>query len=215
MVRRRATMHRSGVISCLRSLRILGLRLSRDRPPRGQSLSTGDRELSPRERERPSGATVQFRAYTSHEIIRGTYSFVGDRLTDALNNDLDLHLTDVESLTLADQHVSWRSELRLRRETILIVEGTGPRGNDRRRFRAFESAVAVKLGPYRVEGFIHSVRGAHPILGLYHRSQMVPMTDVRITYVVLGRPIVDSYPVVIINRQAIASIRLPGDDAIA
>jgi hypothetical protein len=162
-----------------------------------------------------AGHEIAFRAYTERSIVRATYELRDDRLTDALNRERVLLLTDVEFMTLHEPVVATRPQFELTTASILIAEATGPRGNERRRFRSSPRAVTVKLGPYRVQGFIHTVRGGHPILGLYHRNTMIPMTDVEVAYDVLGRRIVDRYAAAIMNREAITNIRMAGDESVA
>src|SRR5262249_8883247 len=114
------------------------------------------------------GGALSLHIYTARSVLRGDYELADDRLTDALNREQSINLTQVELMAVHSPTVTSMPTMRLWRDEILIVEAAGPRGNERRRFRVSPTAVAMRLGPYHVRGIIHAVPGAHPILGLYH-----------------------------------------------
>ena len=43
--------------------------------------------------------------------------------------------------------------------------------------------VAMKVGPYEVQGYLHGLPGADPIAAIRRRKSMMPLTDARIEYV--------------------------------
>jgi len=66
------------------------------------------------------------------------------------------------------------------REELWLVHATGPRGSVARRTRTAPQYVAVKMGPYSVRGFFHSMPGTDPMSSIQRRKPMVPLTLARI-----------------------------------
>jgi hypothetical protein len=156
---------------------------------------------------------VEFHALMPESKVTGRYYILGDRLSDALNRDDRYALTDVRTLDLVsgiERFVPYK--VLMRAETLIIV-ATGPRGNPRRRFRTTVHPVTLHIGPYKVTATIHMPPGGRPIPGIYHRQIMVPLTDARVEYPLLGRQIEETYDGIVINRHQITSI-LRTDDLI-
>ena len=59
------------------------------------------------------------------------------------------------------------------------------------------------MGPYQVRGFIHSLPGSDPLAGIGRRKPMIPLTDVRIAYTMLGEEREVRAETVIVNRDQI------------
>ena len=61
----------------------------------------------------------------------------------------------------------------------------------------------MKVGPYEVQGFLHGLPGADPVVSIRRRKPMIPLTGARIAYVVNGEPREDELDTVILNRERI------------
>ena len=101
------------------------------------------------------------------------------------------------------------------RDELCLVHATGPRGNAARRRHTLPKYVAMKVGPYEVQGFIHGLPGADPIVSIRRRKTMIPLTDVRITFVVNGEHREDHVDSVILNRERIEWIAVVEPDRAA
>ena len=73
----------------------------------------------------------------------------------------------------------------------------------------------MKVGPYEVQGFIHGLPGADPIVSIRRRNSMIPLTDVRITFVANGEHREDHVDTVILNRERIEWIAVVEPDRAA
>ena len=123
--------------------------------------------------EQAATRPVEFIGYTARCVFVGSYVLAADRLTDAMNRQTSVALTQVQLQVLDPLEFKELDQVTIPRDELLLVHATGPRGDPARRFRAWPHAVIVRIGPYQVEGLIHSVPGAHPTLGIYHRQHMV------------------------------------------
>ena len=150
--------------------------------------------------------SIAVRAFTATSSITGRYALRADRLTDALNRDDSVTLTDATVTDLGTLAERLIPVLVLARSDLLIVRVDGQRGNPSRWLKTWPHAVTAVIAPFRVEATIHSVPGAHPTSGIFHRKPMVPLTDATISYEVMGRPIVEQIDTIAINRDALNSI---------
>ena len=101
------------------------------------------------------------------------------------------------------------------RDELCLVHATGPRGNAARRRHTLPKYVAMKIGPVRGPGFLHGLPGADPIVSIRRRKSMIPLTDVRIEYVVNGEHREDDVDSVILNRERIEWIAVVEPDRAA
>lgn len=174
---------------------------------RDEGLSTASGPVLPIE----SSEIIRFRAFTATTIMTAQYEVRADRLTDALNSLEPIALTNVRFMALATLGERTAAHHVVPTMELLIVTVAGPRGNFKRRIRVIPHAVVLTIGPYRVEGTIHTVLGAHPTSGIHHRLPMVPITDAKVSYELLGRPIVEALDAIVINRNALSSIACASD----
>src|SRR6476469_9494948 len=96
----------------------------------------------------PSAETIQFRAFTANSIVTGTLDIDAERLTDQLNEQESLVLTNATVVEIETQHEHQSPLLVVSRGDLLIVQVTGPRGSVRRRFKTSPHAVTLTIGPY-------------------------------------------------------------------
>jgi hypothetical protein len=103
----------------------------------------------------------------------------------------------------------------VRRDELLVVQATGPRGARERRQRTRPHPVAVKIGPYLVRGLLHALPTADPFVALRRRPPMVPLTDGSISYTVAGSTVVRRADTIIVNRAVIDWVTPGTDDDVA
>jgi hypothetical protein len=121
-------------------------------------------------------------AYAEDCILSGIVRMRTNRLTDMLNDHDEYLLVDVLVEGLAEERAVEASEVLVRRDELLLVHATGPRGDRDRRHRTRSHPVAVQLGPYHVRGYLHALPGADPVQAIRRRKTMVPLTDAWIEF---------------------------------
>ena len=158
---------------------------------------------------------VAFVAYGEDCILSGRTVLDADRLSDMLNANDEYALVGVTVERLGDGSPLRVDEVVVPRDELCLVHATGPRGNAERRRHTLPRYVAMQVGPYGVRGFIHGLPGADPIVSLRRRKPMIPLTDVRIDYVVSGERREDHVDSVILNRERIDWIEVVEPDRAA
>ncbi|HEU4674122.1 MAG TPA: hypothetical protein VFS32_14615 [Candidatus Limnocylindrales bacterium] len=155
---------------------------------------------------------VEFVAYAEDCRLYGHIRLAGDRLTDMLNAYEEYVLVDVLAESLDSGEVAETAEVVVRREELLAVEASGPRGKSERRVRTRQHPLGLKAGPYLVEGYLHAQVGIDPLVAVRRRGPMVPITDARIAYVSGGARQLRDAVTVLVNRDHVEWI-VPAADA--
>jgi hypothetical protein len=120
---------------------------------------------------------VRFEAYADRGRISGWVRLRADRLTDLLNNHPELLLVNAELEDLSDGRRSTADEILVRRDQLIAVHASGPRGSELLRLPTATHPLAVAAGPYLMAGRLHAPPGAEPLASLEGRPPMVPLTD--------------------------------------
>ena len=157
---------------------------------------------------------VEFVAYANDCILSGHVRLAADRLTDMLNQYDEIDLVDVLVERLDGLGVVEVKEVLVRREEILLVHASGPRGSQARRQRTRQHALAMKLGPYSVRGNLHALLGTDPLQAIRRRRPMVPLTDAWIEYHGGDEHLRRRVAVLVVNRDQIDVIEHAIDEAI-
>jgi hypothetical protein len=170
------------------------LRLGFSKTP-ADIVSTGDEAV---------GDQVDFVAYGEDCILSGRAVLDADRLTDMLNAHEE-YLVSGLTVERFDDETPFEldDEIAVPRDEIVLVHATGPRGDAARRHRTMPQHLAVKMGPYEVRGFFHSLPGADPVEAIRRRKTMVPLTNARIEYTMHGERRAVTVDTVIVNREQI------------
>jgi hypothetical protein len=146
---------------------------------------------------------VAFVAYGVDCILSGRTVLEADRLSDMLNDNDEYALLGITVERLDDGMPLQVDEVVVARDELYLVHASGPRGDAARRRHTVPRHVAMKLGPYEVQGFLHGLPGADPVVSLRRRKSMIPLTGARIAYVINGEPREDELDTVILNRERI------------
>lgn len=157
---------------------------------------------------------VEFVAYADDCILSGRVRLAADRLTDMLNQHDEIDLVDVRVERLDGLGAVEVKEVLVRREELLLVHATGPRGSQARRQRTRQHPLAMKLGPYEVRGNLHALLGTDPLLAIRRRRPMVPLTDAWIEYQVAGEHERRRVTALVVNRDQIDVIEHALDEAV-
>jgi hypothetical protein len=151
-----------------------------------------------------TGDQVDFVAYGEDCILSGRAVLDSDRLTDMLNAH-DEYLVSGLTVERFDEDTPFEldDEIAVPRDEIVLVHATGPRGDAARRLRTMPQHLAIKMGPYEVRGYLHSLPGADPVEAMRRRKTMVPLTNARIEYSMHGERRAVTVDTVIVNREQI------------
>jgi hypothetical protein len=156
---------------------------------------------------------IDFTAYSADCLISGRLDLTAPRLTDMLNSQPTLHLTDVVLEGLVDAGRISVASYTLRRDEVYAVKVTGPRGSPELRTVTVPHRVQAQIGPYNVLGRLNAAPGAAPLKSMATRGAMLPLTDATIAYVVAGILEVRDASTIIINRDLAAWVRAADTDA--
>ena len=151
----------------------------------------------------PAGDELAFVAFGEDCILSGRTLLDADRLSDMLNTHDEYALAGVTVERLDDGMPIQVDEVVVARDELYLVHASGPRGDAARRRHTVPVHVAMKVGPYEVQGFLHGLPGADPVVSIRRRKPMIPLTGARIAYVVNGEPREDELDTVILNRERI------------
>jgi hypothetical protein len=149
---------------------------------------------------------LEFVAYAEDCVLYGRVRLAAERLTDMLNTHDEFDLVDVMVERLDGQGAVEVKEVIVRRDELLLVHATGPRGNLERRTRTREHPLAVRIGPYDVRGSLHASPGHDPLMTILRRRPMVPMTDAWIEYTLGGERRRRKVGALIVNREQIDTV---------
>jgi hypothetical protein len=163
----------------------------------------------------PASAPVQFDAYAADCRVRGLVDLGDRRLTDVLNANPELQLSDAQLEALDDGHVVDVPELQVGREELYAVVATGSRGDAARRVRTHTTRVAVELGAYHVEGHVHGTPASDPLFLALRRAAWVPLTDATISYRRGDEDVRDEVGTLLVNRTLASSFKELEIDGVA
>ena len=157
---------------------------------------------------------LDFVAYAEDCVLFGRVRLAAERLTDMLNEHDEVLLIDVMAERLDGGGAIEVKEVLVKRDEILLVHATGPRGSVSRRQRTRQHPIAVVLGPYEVRGYLHALPGADPLASLRRRKPMVPLTEAWIEYAIGAVRQRRRVGAVVINREQIDVITHALDEEI-
>jgi hypothetical protein len=172
----------------------------------------GDRGAGEDSAEQPRGTRganppqLDVGAYALDSRLSARIALTADRLLEMLNEAQSIHLRDVVLESLVDGHKVSLPELDVQREELLAIAMVGPRGSEARRRATRSVGTALRIGPYRIWGLLHSVLSADAMSPLHGHRPMVPLTRVTIVYDLAGIQRIEELPGIIMNREAIEQV---------
>lgn len=149
------------------------------------------------------GREIDFSAYSDDCRIYGYLQLAGERLSNHLNENVEYDLNSVLLVALEDGRGVELSGLTIRRDELIAVRGTGPRGDPGRRSRRRPSPVGLRAGPYMIRGYLHAPPGSDPLLQFRRRPQWVPLTEAWIEHNAGGLPHQARVGTLIVNRELV------------
>jgi hypothetical protein len=146
---------------------------------------------------------VEVTLFTDSREIRGHLRLEADRLTDGVCRSDMLALGDAVVLPVGQDHALVYPRLLVARDEVLVISGSGPRGDAQRRHRTRPLPIRIRMGPYLVTGHLHAPPTVNALAQLDRRGPFIPLTDARIEYSADGEDRVVGNAMVIINRSRI------------
>jgi hypothetical protein len=151
----------------------------------------------------PGRDEVDIMAYGEDCVLSGRLLLDGDQLTEMFNDHEEYTLTGVTVERFDGGLPIEIDDVLVGRDELLLVHASGPLGVGGLRWATAPRYVAVKTGPYRVRGFFHGPVGADPVDAIRRQKAMVPLTDVRVEYLLSGEPRETRVATVIMNRHQV------------
>jgi hypothetical protein len=180
------------------------LRVVLHQPGESSSLATPETGDSPE---------IELVAYAEDCRLSGRLRLDSDRLSDMLNEHDEFLLEGVLAERLPEGGTLLVPELLVRRDELLLVLASGPRGDRTRRTRTLSRALALQSGPYLVSGNVHAAAGIDPLIFFRRRRPMVPLTDATIEYRAAAGPLREYAGTLVVNRDLVDWVRDADADA--
>lgn len=158
---------------------------------------------------------VEFVAYADDGRLSGSIRLDASRLSDMLNEHEEYLLVDVRAERISGGEPMVIPEILVRREELLLVHATGPRGERERRLRTIPRSVSIQVGPYLVTGDLHATAGMDPLIHFRRRRPMVPMTDAVVHYTNASGPVTEHVDAIVVNRDLVAWVQIGESGAVA
>jgi hypothetical protein len=153
------------------------------------------------------GTKIDFIGFSDDCRVEGKVDLEDARLADLLNGNTSIVVHDVTLVSTRDGHTQAFKKLEISRDELDIVVASGPRGDPKRRLATKPNGVAMRLGPYCAEGFMHAPPTANPVRGFSHRPAMVAVTDAVLEYDFCDEPKSEWFRTLLINRDLAVSLR--------
>jgi len=153
------------------------------------------------------GTDIDFVGFSEDCWVEGRVDLEDSRLADLLNRRQSITLRDVTLVSTLDGHKQEFDKLEISRDELDIVVASGPRGDPKRRLATKPNGVAVKLGPYCAEGFMHAPPTANPVRSFDRKPAMVAITDAVLEYDFCSEPVSQWFRTLLVNRELAISLR--------
>ena len=155
----------------------------------------------------PPDMPIDFIAFTSDRRLSGRIMLADDRLSDMLNAVPRLVIRDANVDELNEDRTPRLADVTVVVGEMLVVVGSGPRGNEQLRKKWLKRRVSVGIGRFVVEGELGYPtesplpESSDPSVVLENRDLLVPLTDATVTYDKLGSAVTESFETVLVNRS--------------
>jgi hypothetical protein len=164
-------------------------------------------ERVPEEIHEPELAATQpllsFDAYAAGYRVFGWLHLDADRLTDMLNDHVELLLGNVLVEDLDEGTTVAADEAVVHRDELIAVRASGPRGSAARRHETAAHPTLVEAGPYLIGGHLHAQPSANPLARVRGREPMIPLTEAWIAYRAGGATTRRRVGTIIVNRHLV------------
>jgi hypothetical protein len=160
---------------------------------------------------------IDFIAFTSDRRLSGRIMLADDRLSDMLNAVPRLVIRDAQVEELNDDRSPRLADVTVAVGEMLLVVGSGPRGNEQLRKKWLKRRVSVGIGRFVVEGDLGYPtetplpESSDPSVVLANRDLLVPLTDATVAYDRRGTPVNETFETMLVNRARASWIDIAQD----
>jgi hypothetical protein len=160
---------------------------------------------------------IDFIAFTSDRRLSGRIMLADDRLSDMLNAVPRLVIRDAQVEELNDDRSPRLADVTVAVGEMLLVVGSGPRGNEQLRKKWLKRRVSVGIGRFVVEGDLGYPtetplpESSDPSVVLANRDLLVPLTDATVAYDRRGTPVNETFETMLVNRARASWIDIAPD----
>jgi len=151
---------------------------------------------------------IEFVGFAADCRVEGKLELADARLADLLNREWSIHLRHALVVGTEDGRRRRFDELDIGRHELDVVVASGPSGDPRRRQSTTSDCVAMSLGPYRAEGFIHFPAAARAVANAAGEQPMIALTDATLEYDEGSKRRSRWFRTLLVNRELAASIRI-------
>ena len=157
------------------------------------------------------GTQVEFVGFADGCRVKGRVDLEDARLADLLNRQSSIVVNDTVVICTEDGRRRRFKKLEIGRDELDVIVASGPRGDPKRRRATRSDCVAMKLGTYSAEGFLHAPRAASTIDEL---PPMLALTDAVLEYQYRDKCVSEWFRTLLVNREIAASMRSLTDSSI-
>ena len=151
---------------------------------------------------------IEFVGFATDCRVEGKLDLADARLADLLNREWSIHLRHALVTGTEDGRRHRFAELDVARDELNVVVASGPSGDPRLRQSTTSDCVAMSLGPYRAEGFIHFSAAPRAATDSGGGQPMIALTDAILEYDEGPKRRSQWFRTLLVNREQAASIRM-------
>jgi len=149
---------------------------------------------------------VEFVGFAEGCRVQGKLDLEDARLADLLNRQSTIVVRNAVVVRTQDGHRRRFKRLEIGRDELDVVVASGPRGDPKRRQPTRSDCVAIQLGSYCAEGYMHMPRGTTPVIS-DSEPAMVALTDAILEYQFRARSVSEWFRTVLVNRDTAIAMR--------
>lgn len=145
---------------------------------------------------------IPFAAYAPDCTVSAELSLDADRLSDLLAASEAIEVEGASLTALDDGRVVDAGAATLLLDDLCLVTATGPRGRPDRRVWTRQLPARARVGPYEVNGYIHSSPTIDPFKAA-ERRPIVALTSSTVEYMRGGETVIEQFDAVLLNGRKI------------
>jgi hypothetical protein len=149
--------------------------------------------------------TVEIIVYADDVLVQGLVTVPTTRLTDLMTMTTAITIREGTAMVLEDGRIFNLPELDVPRAELIALSMAGPRGDPDARVEADVRRLVILAGPYQITGHAH-VPPQLDVVAHVRGMSVLPLTEVSITYQLLGQPVQGELSGLIIMVERVESI---------
>ncbi len=144
---------------------------------------------------------IDFVAFAEDGRLSGRLRLDATRLSDMLNAHDEYLMEQVLAERIPSGEKLLVPRIVVRRQELLAVCATGPRGERELRTRTVIRGMSMEVGPYMISGDVHTLAGVDAVVNFRRRRPMVPLTNAEVRYATSRGPAAEYVETIVVNRD--------------